>query len=66
MNQPQDKIKIYKNGAYVIMSAPSFPSGMTRVKAYTPEGGVYDSILCDSRSGAREYFRAFCAAVKTL
>lgn len=58
------KTKTFKNGAWAIMDDPSFPSGMIRVKAYGSGGNVLDSILCDTKRQAEEYFRAFCALAR--
>lgn len=53
------KIKEFKNGACVISERNPI-NGMTTVIARDSSGNVLDKIRCDTASGAREYFRAFC------
>lgn len=59
-------IKEFKNGAWVTMDDPSFPSGMIKVKLYDPQGNVQDVILCDDKKEAVLYFRAFQKIAKNL
>ena len=57
------KIKIAKNGAYTTFEK-TFPSGYYLVKLYTPEGSLYDKILCDAYSMARDSLKSFNAIAK--
>lgn len=59
-----EKIKEFPSGASVYMSEPSFPTGMIGVVLRSPDGEVYDKVRCDTRKGAKEYFRAFCEIAK--
>ena len=57
------KIKIAKNGAYTTFEK-SFPCGYYLVKLYTPEGSLYDKILCDGYNTARDYLKFFNTIAK--
>ena len=57
------KIKIAKNGAYTTIEKTS-PNGYYLVKLHTPEGSVYDKVLCDNYSMARYYLKSFNAIAK--
>jgi len=61
----QDKIKMYKSGASVIQDVPAY-NGMITVKLYAPDDSLLDKVRVDTRSAARDYFRAFCAIAKNL
>ena len=61
-----DQVAEFKNGAYVVLEAPSFPGGMSSVFIRDPQGNIHDKIKCDSRTQAREYFRAFKKIAKNL
>lgn len=59
----KDKIKLYKNGAWVTMDCAGL-QGMTTVKCYAPNGELHDKIRCDMRQQANEYYKVFCAIAK--
>ena len=58
------KIKTFKNGAYVTQEEPSFPSGMITVTLKAANGNIVDRMRCDTKTQAREYFKAFSKLAK--
>ena len=51
------KITEHKNGAWTTFERRSH--GFYLVKLFAPDGWLHDKMLCDTRSGALDYLRAF-------
>lgn len=53
------KTKEFKNGASVFMDDPAY-NGMITIIARDAAGNILDKIRVDTKTQARDYFRAFC------
>lgn len=57
------KIKEYPNGAWTTLDTGCL---YPETKLYSPSGQLLDKMRCDTKTMAREYFKAFCKIAKTL
>lgn len=60
----KDYVKTHKTGAWVVMTGPSFPSGLFEVKLYSSGGGLMDKVRCDDYRMALDYRKSFNAIAK--
>ena len=57
------KIKTFKSGAWTVFER-LMPSGMYKVKLYSPSGNLLDRIMCDSYREALAYLRCVQGVAK--